>query len=137
MTLRGVSKYVLIALALVVSLAAFEKAQPTAEEKHASAIRHMGTSASIAASLNVDALRACKTAGVDDLERCAKLDGALLPEREAKALATVAQRQKDRYFAACTAEFSRDYCTDLFARGIEMESRRPASEETSPRQKVS
>lgn len=131
MTFKPFAKYVFIlgVLAAVATVSACQKAEPTAEEKRASATRSMGGLASVAASLHVDAMRTCKIAGVEDIERCAQVEGMLLPEREAKAVASVSLGRTKTFFERCTAEFSLEYCNDLIARAIEMEWRKPVGEQ--------
>jgi hypothetical protein len=84
-----------------------------------------GVAASIAASFEVDAARACKVAGIDDIGACAQQNGTLLPEKEAKALAKVALAQHKGYNERCRKTFDIAYCDDLLGRAIKMEWRKP------------
>lgn len=104
-----------------------QKEPPTSAEKQRAVESRNGIAASIAAAFNVDAVRACRVAGISDIEKCAKTEGTLLPEREARAMAAVSVRKTRRYFDSCIAKFSAAYCNDLIARAIEMEWRKPVT----------
>ena len=84
-----------------------------------------GTAASIAASFEVEATRACNIAGIDDITACAQQNGALLPEKEVKAVAKVALAQHKSYSERCRKSFETAYCEDLLNRAIQMEWRKP------------
>lgn len=112
---------ILIAAAMIV---ACQKIEPTLEEKRAIATNTIGIAASLAASLHVEATRACEIAGIKEIEACALHKGTLLPEREAKSMAIISIENTKHYFEKCLADFSADYCNDLIARAIEMEQRK-------------
>lgn len=89
----------------------------------------IGITASIAASLHVDAERACFIAGTEQMSDCANSLGTLVPERAAKMAATMSISRTKHFFDKCIVEFSSSYCNDLLERAIKIERRKPASSE--------
>lgn len=125
------SRLIVLALSvLAVSVLVGCEKPPTPEQTRAGAVRAIGTRASITAMMVVDATRACAVAGIEKIDACAKQDGTLMPEREAKVLAQGALRRTDAFNAECSKNFAANYCADLLTRAIAMEWRKPL--ETSP-----
>jgi hypothetical protein len=92
-----------------------------------------GMTASIAASLEVDAKRACMIAGIDDISVCAQQDGVLLSEKQAQAVAKFAVEQRKSYNKECRESFDAAYCDDLLSRAIDMEWRKPVETSAPPK----
>ena len=119
--------------ALIISVAltsaGCKKEAPERDDKKSDA-ETIAFSASIAASLHVDAERACTIAGVVDVEKCSAIEGHLIPEREARIAAKLSLGQTREYFNSCVyrKKFGENYCNNLIARAIAMERRRPITD---------
>ncbi len=76
----------------------------------------IGSSASIAGAMWAGAIRSCRIIGINEVRDCAKNSGPLLQDTSAKALAEIAVRQTDEYFATCGRHHTNQYCVDLVNR---------------------
>lgn len=129
-SVRHVQLCIFVVVAGVLTSGCSDRSEPTSQDK-AMSRDTVGMAASIAASFEVDATRACKIAGVDDIAACAQQSGALLPEKEAKAVAKVALAQHKSYSERCRKSFDTAYCDDLLSRAIQMEWRKPVEASAS------
>ena len=116
----------LITLPILAALcSACEKKMPSAADKRTAAIASAGIRASLTASIHVEAERTCEIVGFPSLDECAKLEGNLLTEKEAKQMADFSMSQSKKYFESCVANLSADYCNKLIERAVQIERRKP------------
>jgi len=94
----------------------------TANERKALAQQKqaVGTEASLAASLLVSALKACRPLGLD-VSACAGHTGPLIQDQIAPAIASLAVEQQRAYDATCRKHYGSQYCRDLLTRAIGIE----------------
>lgn len=100
-------------------------AEPTPAAKQKVSEEAIGAEASIAAAFWVDASRKCLLIGVPDFIACADSEGTLLDERSAQKLAKVTIDYAIKFSHKCKANFSSDYCDQLFNRAVDIENRKP------------
>lgn len=110
-------------------LSGCQKKQSSADDSQRLSERTIGTMASIAAAMHVDAERACEMVGTSEIPACAKNQGNLLAEREARVAASASMSHSKRFFDRCLSGFDVAYCNELMARAIQIERRKPASSE--------
>jgi len=70
---------------------------------------------------------------VIDVEKCAVIEGHLIPEREARIAAKLSLEQTREYFSSCvySKKLGESYCNNSIARAIAMERRRPITDHTN------
>jgi hypothetical protein len=118
---RRATTALIVALMMIVGC---EK-ELTLEQKRQNAISAVGTDASITAAFLVSAVRACQVVGLNEIDRCAELEGSLLAEQTAQMQAKAAVDQRSGYWKNCLATFAEDYCKQLIQRAVAIEFRKP------------
>jgi hypothetical protein len=126
--LNHISKLITFAVLIATMIAGCDAAL-SPEQKQEKARVAVGMDASVAAAIAVSATRSCQVVGVNDIELCTQLKGSLIAEQTAQMSAKMAKDKANMYWDKCKKDFSQDYCLTLLQRALDIENRKPRTQE--------